>query len=90
MNKRVNNGQNLNNIRNFAKKNSNKLKLTTNKTIQDSFENNNCKPFWRYMKAKKQDNIGVTPLKRKGNLFSNPRGTNIWIGIVKFYLGSDE
>ena len=42
------------------------------------------------MNAKKQDNIGVTSLKRKGNLFSNPRGTNIWIGIVKFYLGSDE
>ena len=29
MQKRVNNGWNLNNIRNFAKKNSNKLKLTT-------------------------------------------------------------
>ena len=34
-----------------------------NKTIQDGFENNNCKPFWRYIKAKKQDNIGVAPLK---------------------------
>ena len=38
------------------------------KTIQDGLDNNNCKPFWRYIKAKRQDNIGVAPLKRKGNL----------------------
>ena len=36
-----------------------------NKTIQEGFEQNNSKPFWRYIKAKKQDNIGTAPLKGK-------------------------
>ena len=41
-----------------------------NKTIQEGFDNNNSKPFWRYIKSKRQDNIGTVPLKRKGTLFS--------------------
>ena len=44
-----------------------------NNTIQDGLENNNSKPFWRYVKAKQQDNIGVSPLKRKGQLLSDSR-----------------
>ena len=44
-----------------------------NNTIQDGLENNNSKPFWRYLKAKQQDNIGVSPLKRKGQLLSDSR-----------------
>ena len=55
-----------------------------NKTIQDGFENNNCKPFWRYIKAKKQDNIGVAPLKRKGNLFSEGK-EKAHILVEQFY-----
>ena len=55
-----------------------------NKTIQDGFENNNCKPFWRYIKAKKQDNIGVSPLKRKGNLFSEGK-EKAQILVEQFY-----
>ena len=43
-----------------------------NKTTQDDFDNNNCKPFWGYVKAKKQDS--VAPLKQKGNLFSESKG----------------
>ena len=31
-------------------------------------ENNNSKPFWNYMKAKKRDNIEVATLKQKGFL----------------------
>ena len=42
-----------------------------NKTIQEGFENNNSKPFWRYIKSKRQDNIGTAPLKRKGSLFND-------------------
>ena len=45
-----------------------------NKTIQDGLENNNCKSFWRYIKVKRQDNIGVAPLKRKGNLYGERKG----------------
>ena len=55
-----------------------------NKTIQDGFENNNCKPFWRYIKAKKQDNIGVAPLKSKGNLFSEGK-EKAQILVEQFY-----
>ena len=42
-----------------------------NKTIHEGLENNNSKPFWRYIKSKREDNIGTAPLKRKGTLFSD-------------------
>jgi hypothetical protein len=41
-----------------------------NNIISEGFENNNSKPFCNYMKSKKQDNIGVAPLKRYGGLTS--------------------
>ena len=44
-----------------------------NKTIQEGLENNNSKPFWRYIKSKRQDNIGTAPLKRKWTLFSDSK-----------------
>ena len=44
-----------------------------NKTIQEGLENNNSKPFLRYIKSKRQDNIGTAPLKRKGTLFSDSK-----------------
>ncbi|KAK7103646.1 hypothetical protein V1264_018511 [Littorina saxatilis] len=37
-------------------------------TIEDGLSKNDSKPFWRYIKAKRQDNIGVAPLKSKGSL----------------------
>ncbi|XP_056021984.1 uncharacterized protein LOC130054910 [Ostrea edulis] len=40
-----------------------------NNTIQKGLTNNNTKPFWSYVKSKQQDNVGVSPLKRKGQLF---------------------
>ena len=56
MQKRVNNGWNLNSIRNFQKLCKKEFKQAEidyiNKTIQDGFENNNCKPFWRYIKPR--------------------------------------
>ena len=58
-----------------------------NKTIQDGLDNNNCKPFWRYIKAKRQDNIGVArvaPLKRKGNLYSESKD-KAQILVEQFY-----
>ena len=42
-----------------------------NSTIQQGLDNNNSKPFWRFVKARKQDNIGVAPLKENGRLFSD-------------------
>ena len=37
-----------------------------NKTIEEGFGNNNSKPFWHYVNAKREDNNGVAPLKVKG------------------------
>ena len=34
-----------------------------NDTIMEGVQNNNSKPFWKYVKSRKQDNIGVSPLK---------------------------
>jgi hypothetical protein len=44
-----------------------------NNIISEGFENKNSKPFWNYMKSKKQDNIGVAPLKRFGGLANGVR-----------------
>ena len=34
-------------------------------------ENNDSKPFWRYVKAQQQDSVGVSPLKICGRLYSD-------------------
>jgi hypothetical protein len=36
-------------------------------------QNNNSKPFWKYIKSKKQDSIVVTPLKDHGKLFNDAK-----------------
>jgi hypothetical protein len=37
-------------------------------------ENNNLKPFWKCIKSRKQDTIGVAPLKTKGQLVNDSKG----------------
>jgi hypothetical protein len=44
-----------------------------NDTISKGLLNNNSKPFWNYVKSKKNDNIGIAPLKKNGTLFSDPK-----------------
>ena len=44
-----------------------------NKTINEGLAENNQKPFWRYIKSRKCDNLGVSPLKTKGKLESDPK-----------------
>lgn len=39
-----------------------------NNTIIDGIANQNNKPFWKYIKSKRSDNIGTSPLKQNGNL----------------------
>jgi hypothetical protein len=39
-----------------------------NNAITEGMKNNNSKPFWKYVKSRKQDNIIVVPLKEKGKL----------------------
>lgn len=36
-------------------------------------KNNNSKPFWKYVKSRKQDNIGVSPLKSNGQLVNDSK-----------------
>ena len=44
-----------------------------NNTIQEGLAQNNSKPFWRYIKSKRQDNIGTVPLKFNGTLCSDSK-----------------
>ena len=41
--------------------------------IQEGLNQNNTKPFWSYTKSKRQDNIGIAPLKNKGNLLTDAK-----------------
>ena len=42
-----------------------------NGKILEGLEKKDNKPFWRYIKARKQDNIGIAPLKDKGKLHAD-------------------
>ena len=44
-----------------------------NEKIQSGLEENNSKPFWKYIKSKKSDNLGVSPLRSKGKLHSDDK-----------------
>jgi hypothetical protein len=44
-----------------------------NSAILEGTEKNNTKPFWKYVKSRKQDNIGVAPLKERGHLINNSK-----------------
>ena len=44
-----------------------------NNVIQKGLNQNNTKPFWSYTKSKRQDNIGIAPLKSKGNLLTDAK-----------------
>jgi hypothetical protein len=39
----------------------------------EGLQNNNSKPFWKYIKSKKQDSIGVALLKDHGKLFNDAK-----------------
>jgi hypothetical protein len=42
-----------------------------NNTIEQGLKENNSKPFWRYVKSRRQDNTGVAPLKDGPSLVSD-------------------
>ena len=42
-----------------------------NRVIEEGIKGNNTRPFWRYVKARLQDNTGVAPLKKGTTLFSD-------------------
>ena len=41
--------------------------------LEESFTNKDPKPFWCYIKSRRQDNIGVSPLKHQGRLDANSK-----------------
>jgi exonuclease III len=58
-------------LQNLASKMMKKSRLDyINNMLTESVESKNNKPFWKYIRSQKQDNIGVAPLKEKGVLFS--------------------
>lgn len=44
-----------------------------NNIITEGLEKNDRKPFWRYAKAKKQDNIGIAPLRHQGSMTNDSK-----------------
>jgi len=41
--------------------------------LNTSLQDNNHKPFWKYIKSQKTDNLGVSPIRHLGRLFSEPK-----------------
>jgi hypothetical protein len=41
--------------------------------LNQSFESNDTKSFWKYVKSRKQDNVGVSPIKANGKLHSDSK-----------------
>ena len=41
--------------------------------ITDAFQDNNTKPFWKFVKSKRSDNTGIPPLKEDGRLYSDSK-----------------
>ena len=44
-----------------------------NNILEESLTSGNSKPFWRYVKAKKKDDIGVAGPKDNGTLHDDPK-----------------
>ncbi len=42
-----------------------------NNILTESLVSNNSKPFWKYIKSKRQENIGIAPLLKDGKLHSD-------------------
>ena len=45
-----------------------------NTNILEGLNNNNTKPFWKYIKSKKQDSFGIAPLRSGGKMISESKG----------------
>jgi hypothetical protein len=57
----------------------------------EGLQNNNSKPFWKYVKSRKQDNIGVSPLKSNEQLVDDSKGkADILINQFKSVFTREE
>jgi hypothetical protein len=48
--------------------------MVVSTNIIDGLNNNNTKPFWKYVKSKRQESGGIPPLKKRTNLISDRKG----------------
>ena len=70
--KKTNNWKNYNMTKKETKKALRRSEWAyINENIINGLSEKNNKPFWKYIKSKKQDNIGVAPLKNKGKIHSD-------------------
>ena len=44
-----------------------------NNIIESAFQEADTKPFWKFIRSKRGENIGVAPLKSQGKLFADGR-----------------
>ena len=42
-----------------------------NNIISSAFDDNNTKPFWKFVRSKRCDNTGIAPLKDSGHLHTD-------------------
>ena len=55
-----------------------------NKTVQEGLDKNNTKPFRNFVKSRRRDNTGVSPLHDRGTLYSDaPNEANILLRQFK-------
>ncbi|KAK3091517.1 hypothetical protein FSP39_020434 [Pinctada imbricata] len=70
--------KNWNNYRSFQKDCKRSLRRAewdyVNSNIIDGLNSNNPKPFWKYVKSKRQDSGGIAPLKKGTALISDSKG----------------
>ena len=66
------------NYRQYQKECKRKLRQAewnyVNTNILEGLNNNNTKPFWKYIKSKKQDSFGIAPLRSSGKMISDSKG----------------
>ncbi|XP_062576944.1 uncharacterized protein LOC134238855 [Saccostrea cucullata] len=69
--------KNWTNYRQFQKECKSKLRKSewnyVNNNILEGLNNNNTKPFWKYVKSKKQDSFGIAPLKSGNKLITDSK-----------------
>ena len=70
--------KNWKNYRQFQKECKRELRKAewqyVNSNIMEGLNKNNTKPFWKYVKSKRQDANGIAPLKKGTTLVNDSKG----------------
>ena len=60
-----------------------RMEMYINNKINEGLQNNTTRPFWSWIKAKKQDHVGVAPLKA-GNTLHTDSNTKAKLLLQQF------